>query len=100
MLYAEAVSISGEVVALILLFLLVALLAAVTLVVGTVVAARRCARTGSTGSRAALAVGVAVELAVLAMATLGGYPLMVGLSGAALAGAAIAYRTATLPVAP
>ena len=101
MLFAEAVSISGEVVALILLFLLVALLAAVTVVAGTIVAARRYARTRSPGSAASVAVGVSIEVVVLVMAIVAGYPPMIGVAGVALIGTAVAYTAAKRrPTAP
>ncbi len=65
MLFAEAVTLSGEVVALFLLAALLVLLAAATVVVGTLFAARRFGRTGSVGAGAVAAFGVSCELALL-----------------------------------
>lgn len=94
MLLAEAVSISGEVILLVLLVLLVALLACVSVVVGTVVAARRHARTGSTASAVVAGIGASLELLVFVGSTVQVAPAPMAISGSALLAAGVAHVTA------
>lgn len=97
MLLAEAVSISGEVILLALLVLLIVLLACVSVVVGTVVAARRHARTGSTASAVVAVAGATLELLVFAVAAVQVEPVTMAISGGALLMAAVAYAAAKHP---
>ncbi|MCO8128758.1 hypothetical protein NHL50_16220 [Acidimicrobiia bacterium EGI L10123] len=94
MLLAEAVSISGDVVLLVLLVLLIVLLTGVSVVVGTAIAARRHARTGSTASAVVAAVGASLELLVFVAAAVQAEPITMAISGGALLVAGVAYATA------
>lgn len=94
MLLAEAVSISGEVILLVLLVLLIALLACVSVVVGTVVAARRHARTGSTASAVVVGIGASLEMLVFVGAAVQFELATMAIAGGALLAAGVAHVTA------
>ena len=94
MVLAEAVSLSGEVMLLVLLVVLIAFLASVSVVVGTVVAARRHARTGSAASAVVAAIGVTAELYVFAIGAVQSAPLTMALAGGAVSMAVVAYAMA------
>lgn len=94
MLFAEAVSLSGDVILLALLVLLLALLTCVSVIVGTVAAARRHARTGSTTSAVVAVVGATLELLVFVAAAVQVEPVTMAISGGAFLMAGVAYATA------